>query len=615
MARNHPLHDRQPHPGPVELILAVQALKHLEQFLAVARVEAGAVVAHPVHVFRALGPAANVDARVLPLCAVLERIGDQVDPHLPQQRPVAVGRRQPGKLHARIGERRGQLHDDLARESAHVERRAHDRPPADLRELQQVVDQPAHPGGLGAHHAEQAAALGVENVRVVLLDHLRVAIHRAQRRAQVVRNRIAEGLELLVDRFELRGALAHPRFELFGMPLHALEEPRMRDGDGELRRHLARNGHLFGGKRGLLAAEAERPDQFAAGDHGHRHVDADPRGEQRVHFRSRRQGARLDDLRFAAFQAFEVAHQRQRVAHTGTDVRPAPARRGEPFRLPGLQVEQVDDRARRAEQLAQRLDDGGRDCLGRGPGDDRAVDLVHDPEPSGLLGQRFMRALQRRAMHPVGILAPPLQQHSDAQGDRRQREQRDQGAVDDRGAQLRVPDREGQGRGLHRDHTPAVPGGGVTVDQFFAAFLVASHGGAAASAQRLAHRRNPGKTDDALECRQSRMRHQLTRPIHDEGESLGAEIGAAQPVEERPEFRPQVQDREHGAIGRLDRHRGPVHRLDRFALAQVRRRDERRAVRGDALVPVAMREIPAVERQLVRHARLERAGSVEQAGA
>src|SRR5581483_4735758 len=61
---------------------------------------------------------------------------------------------------------------------------------------------------------------------------------------------------------------------------------------------------------------------------------------------------------------FEVAHQHDRVAHPGADVAALAAHRREPFHLPRLQVEEVDDRARHAEQLAQRpqrrLGDRGR---------------------------------------------------------------------------------------------------------------------------------------------------------------------------------------------------------------------------------------------------------------
>src|SRR5207244_2614169 len=53
VAHDHALHDREADAGPGELVLAVQPLEHAEELRRVAHVEAHAVVAHPVDVFRA----------------------------------------------------------------------------------------------------------------------------------------------------------------------------------------------------------------------------------------------------------------------------------------------------------------------------------------------------------------------------------------------------------------------------------------------------------------------------------------------------------------------------------------------------------------------------------
>ena len=81
---------------------------------------------------------------------------------------------------------------------------------------------------------------------------------------------------------------------------------------------------------------------------------------------------------FAAPQRLDVAHQLQRVAHAGPDARPAAPGGGEPFHFARGEVENVDDRARHVEQLAQRLDHRRGDGVGSLLGRDRAVDLAQD---------------------------------------------------------------------------------------------------------------------------------------------------------------------------------------------------------------------------------------------
>src|ERR1044071_9106649 len=81
-------------------------------------------------------------------------------------------------------------------------------------------------------------ALGVERLRVVLEQDLAEPGDPAQRRAQVVRDRVAERLELLVRALELLVALLGPALELSGEPARlVLDLPALRavvvDGDLE----------------------------------------------------------------------------------------------------------------------------------------------------------------------------------------------------------------------------------------------------------------------------------------------------------------------------------------------------------------------------------------------
>jgi putative PIN family toxin of toxin-antitoxin system len=71
------------------------------------------------------------------------------------------------------------------------------------------------------------------------------------------------------------------------------------------------------------------------------------------------------------------------ITHARADVQALAPDGGEPRGLAGLKVDQVDDRARHAEQ--QRPERGLRDRLGRFPGEHAAVHFVQQPEPLGVV--------------------------------------------------------------------------------------------------------------------------------------------------------------------------------------------------------------------------------------
>ena len=80
--------------GALELLGAVQPLKHAEQFVRVLHVESDAVVAHEEDdlVGRAWH-GADLDLRLRACGGILDRIGQQVDEHEPQQRSVGLHHR------------------------------------------------------------------------------------------------------------------------------------------------------------------------------------------------------------------------------------------------------------------------------------------------------------------------------------------------------------------------------------------------------------------------------------------------------------------------------------------------------------------------------------------
>ena len=124
--------------------------------------------------------------------------------------------------------------------------------PGDAGEVDQCVDQDGHALGTGADAHELVAVALVQARPGLFGEDAREAVDRAQRRAQVVRHRVGEGLQLAHRGLELGGARAHPRLELL------VEVAQAEFGD------LARGDVVDGaGDPALLAAAVA---QRAAGD-------------------------------------------------------------------------------------------------------------------------------------------------------------------------------------------------------------------------------------------------------------------------------------------------------------------------------------------------------------
>src|SRR6266851_9083554 len=91
---HHAVNDGKSHAGAAELVGAMQSLEYAKQLSRVFHVEADAVVADGVVVLCADLAAADLDERPRRLAAVLDRIGNEIRPHLAQQTAVAAGGRQ-----------------------------------------------------------------------------------------------------------------------------------------------------------------------------------------------------------------------------------------------------------------------------------------------------------------------------------------------------------------------------------------------------------------------------------------------------------------------------------------------------------------------------------------
>src|ERR1700737_3390251 len=94
---NYAVDDRKPYAGAAELVGAMQTLEYAEQLSRVVHVEADTIVSDGIVVLRADLTATDLDERPRRLAAVLDRIGDEIRPHLAQQTTIAAGGRQ--RLH------------------------------------------------------------------------------------------------------------------------------------------------------------------------------------------------------------------------------------------------------------------------------------------------------------------------------------------------------------------------------------------------------------------------------------------------------------------------------------------------------------------------------------
>ena len=86
--------------------------------------------------------------------------------------------------------------------------------PRDARKLQQVVNQQSHALRFGTDPIEVLVRPFVELAGIVFGKCEAPAVDAAQRRAQVVRDRIGKRFQFLVGGFELSGALTNPLFQL-----------------------------------------------------------------------------------------------------------------------------------------------------------------------------------------------------------------------------------------------------------------------------------------------------------------------------------------------------------------------------------------------------------------
>ena len=210
------LNDGETDANALEFVAAMEALEDLEQFVGEFHVETGAIVANEVNGFVRRGLRSDLDQRFVALAGVLDGVGDEIDPDLPEERgiAVAIGQRADADVQGGPFGSRGQIVEDGLDELGNVNVPAIQRLAAEAGEGEEVIDKLAHALASEANALEVTAALGIELGAEVVEDHLGQPVNGAQGGAEIVGNGVAESLEFLVGGLQLDGALGDALLEL-----------------------------------------------------------------------------------------------------------------------------------------------------------------------------------------------------------------------------------------------------------------------------------------------------------------------------------------------------------------------------------------------------------------
>src|SRR5262245_54319731 len=215
------LHVCQADSRALEVLGAVQALENSEEFARVPHVESYAVVAHETdRLAFARAPAADLDLGRATGARKFDRVREQVDDHRAQHLAIALDHGQfanapddlaPFDIGLQFLQRLFRQLFEVDRLAAHL----HSPKP---REDQQAVNQTAHVVGR-LDDAPQVIFPGlVERSGRMLPQQIGEAGDVAQRRAQVVRDRVGEGLQLLVAGLDFRRSARDAIFQFFVQP-------------------------------------------------------------------------------------------------------------------------------------------------------------------------------------------------------------------------------------------------------------------------------------------------------------------------------------------------------------------------------------------------------------
>src|SRR5574337_1565146 len=160
--------------------------------------------------------AADLNNRHCPPAGELQRISQQIDEELSQQGWISLTRRQLADTQVDLSSclLLRQLRQDLAHEMADRHRLRLEGPATQTGEGQQIIYQAAHPCAVLIHPAQVALRVWGQSGRMFVEQDARESADRPQRRAQVVRDGVGEGVELSVDGREFGRPFDDPLFEL-----------------------------------------------------------------------------------------------------------------------------------------------------------------------------------------------------------------------------------------------------------------------------------------------------------------------------------------------------------------------------------------------------------------
>lgn len=262
---------READAGALEFGLGVEALKDAEEFGGVFHVESDAVIAHVEDVFGgvyALGNGADFDARVGGGRGVFGGVLDEIGPDLPEHGGVGAdgGQRFDVPLDGFFAIE-ADVADDAGDELVVVEGGDIHLGPTHAGKREQIVDEAAHAASGVGDDGKVAGGFFVEGSAGVFGEQGGEAVDVAEGCAEVVRDGVGEGFELLVGDFEA-GVLeleVAVEFADFGVGAFAFGDVA---NDGERFRSLVgfeRAEHDIDGEFAVVLAAA---GEFEAGAHG-----------------------------------------------------------------------------------------------------------------------------------------------------------------------------------------------------------------------------------------------------------------------------------------------------------------------------------------------------------
>ena len=292
VALDDAVHRRESDAGAFEFAGLVQTLERLEQLVGVGHVEADTVVTHDeaAGAGTVLAQALQFDHRRGLVAGVFHGVAQQVLQHDAGQPQIAEARQArldpPGNDTLRLLGlfRLHHLFGDVAEVGLAQLQFAL----ADPGQGQQVGDQGAHAPGRGQHPMEQLLFVRGKATFQLFAQQTGESVDGPQRRFQVVRDGVGEGVELGVELFQFGRAQAHPllqgRVELLDFPL-APQPYQFRRSPAREDRHqgrhfgvegdrLAPQGLQHAGHGAVLVVQALTDVRLTldAGEHGHLRV-------------------------------------------------------------------------------------------------------------------------------------------------------------------------------------------------------------------------------------------------------------------------------------------------------------------------------------------------------